>query len=140
MRVPSGKITSCRPSFTSAAARFSVLISERGPPPRSTEIMPTFFRYQPNTGIIISSRLRMNSGCSKKRTSANVSQNDWCLEATTSGPAGIFSTPRNSIRMLQITRIRNRLVLAHAASIAISAPRGSSSAGSATMQSSTSTR
>src|SRR5262245_5038084 len=74
------------------------------PLPRSTEIMAAFQAYQPKNGIHISSRFMMKAGSDSSGNSAKVSQNDWCLDETMSGPGGIFSRPRNSTSMPQTTR------------------------------------
>ena len=72
--------------------------------------MLAFMAYQPKNGIHCSSRLRMKAGSENSCSSANVSHSDWCLEATSSAPGGIFSSPRYSTLMPQ-TRRSNRLLV-----------------------------
>ena len=67
----------------------------------------------------------MNSGCRNSGSSAIVSQADWCLDATSSGPFGIFSSPRYSTLMLQNTRSIQIMLRDHDFASLMNACRGS---------------
>src|SRR5262249_17959275 len=95
---------------------------------------PIFQAYQPKNGIHNSSRLRMKAGSANSENSAKVSQADWCFEATSSEPGGIFAAPRISNLMPQVTRNSHRLTRVQKRTTARSAPRGISSVGKATIE------
>ncbi len=84
-------------SRSSVLARRVTWASARAFPPRSTGIILSFIRHQPNRGIQVSSRFRMKTGSRKIVTRTKVSQKDWCLAATIMPPvAGMFSRPVTS--------------------------------------------
>ena len=101
-----------------------MLASACEPPPRSTGTMPALAMHQPKIGIHISSRLTMKVKSSNSHSSANVSQVDWCLAATISGPLGSFSRPRNSTFVPQITRSSHTLMRPHSVAMPSTARRG----------------
>ena len=69
-----------------AGARRSCRSAPASRAPRSTGTMRPFHMHQPKIGIHISSRLTMKVKSSNSQSSAKVSQVDWCLAATISGP------------------------------------------------------
>ena len=75
----------------------------------------------------------MKAGSDSNGNSANVSHNDWCLQATINGPRGILSSPRNSTLVSQITRSSQRLLRAQNFATAMMAARGITSVGNAAM-------
>ena len=72
--------------MTSSRERVDAALSHR-----ETDRVPLDLGATSCSGIHVSSRLMMKVGSSNRCRSANVSQADWCLAATSSGPAGIFS-------------------------------------------------
>ncbi len=62
--------------------------------------------------------------------SANVSQTDWCFDATTRPPGGILSSPRQLTRVPTTTRNSHSEERAHAFATSRNAARGMASVGS----------
>ena len=103
-RVPSGKMTICRPSFTACSAWRTIDRIVAPPPSRSMAIMPVASSSLPNSGMRSNSCFRTKQKRGASVGHSSVSNADSWRDAISAGPAGRLSSPSIWIRMRQIRR------------------------------------